>query len=109
MATTLAGLDLTSVQEWAAHYRPVLEVVGLIWVSALIGYLTARWVYRAKVSSRNDLLRLEQTRARRRASQSAVLTGSLTRERDRWQRRMRQSRAGSAAPRGPAGTPAPGG
>lgn len=92
MANLSGGFNLATLLEWATYYRPALEIVGLIFVSALIGFLCARWAYRSKISSRDTQLRIEHTRSRRRMSQGAGALAAMTRERDRSLRRQRNPR-----------------
>jgi hypothetical protein len=96
MANRNDMFNLTTLIEWASYYRPALEIVGLIFLSALIGFLCARWVYRSKISSRDTQLRIEHTRSRRRLTQGAGALAAMTRERDRSLRRQRNPR-GSAS------------
>jgi hypothetical protein len=103
MAKLNDGFNLATLLEWATYYRPALEIVGLIFVSALIGFLCARWVYRSKISSRDAQLRIEHTRSRRRLSQGSGALAAMTRERDR-SLRHRNVRA-AASPQQPAANP----
>jgi hypothetical protein len=75
------------------QFRPAWEVLALILASSLIGFFVARWMYRSRVAMRTDLLRFEQTRWRRRLSQSSTSITSVARDRDRSQRKLRRARA----------------
>jgi hypothetical protein len=97
MANLNDVFNLTTLIEWATYYRPALEIIGLIFASALIGFLCARWVYRSKISSRDVQLRIEHTRSRRRLSQGSGALAAMTRERDRSLRRQRNHRAATGA------------
>jgi hypothetical protein len=92
LAATPTGLDLQTLTEWALYYRPVLEIAALVLTAALVGFLCARWMYRAKVKTRTEHLRFEQARWRRRLSLSRSAIRSVASERDRSLRRLRQAR-----------------
>ena len=79
-------------QLFSASLRPAWEVLALILTSALMGFLIARTLYRSKVATRTDLLRFEQTRWRRRMSQSSSSVALVVRDRDRSQRKLRRAR-----------------
>jgi hypothetical protein len=74
-------------------FRPALEVLALVLGSSLLGFLVARSMYRTKVATRTDHLRLEQTRWRRRLSHSSSNVVAVANERDRSQRKLRRERA----------------
>jgi hypothetical protein len=84
-------LDLSHLV--SAQFRPVWEVLALVLISALVGFLVARGMYRSKIATRTDLLRFEQSRWRRRLSQSSSSVAMVSRERDRSQRKLRRVRA----------------
>jgi hypothetical protein len=73
--------------------RPALEVLALVLGAGLLGFLVARAMYRTKVATRTDHLRLEQTRWRRRLSHSASSVVAVSNERDRSERKLRRARA----------------
>jgi hypothetical protein len=98
-----ASFDLQTVIATLAPFRPFLELVGVIVISALIGFLTARALYRGKAVTRTEVLRFEQAKWRRRLSQSRTETRSVVNERERIQRRSRKPLRASA----PAPTDAP--
>jgi hypothetical protein len=77
----------------APSLRPALEVLALVLSSALVGFFIARAMYRTKVAVRTDQLRLEQTRWRRRLSQSSTSVAAVSNERERAQRKLRRARA----------------
>jgi hypothetical protein len=83
--------DLSNVL--SSSFRPVWEVLALVLMSGLVGFLVARWMYRSKVATRTNLLRFEQSRWRRRLSQSSSSITMVSRERDRSQRKLRRVRA----------------
>jgi hypothetical protein len=76
--------------EWATHYRPILEMLAVVFTSALVGFLTARAIYRSKVTTRTEMLRFEEARWRRKLSQSRRSTEVVLRERDRSLRRLKK-------------------
>jgi hypothetical protein len=76
----------------SAPFRPALEVLALVLGSALVGFLIARSMYRTKVATRTDHLRLEQTRWRRRLSQTTTSVIAVASERDRSERKLRRAR-----------------
>jgi hypothetical protein len=97
MTDAFAQFDAVTAAEWLSFYRPFLEIIGLVLVSAFIGYRCARLTYRSKVETRNDAVRVTQARSRRRLSHNAEAAGVLSRERDRLRRRVRGARKLEAA------------
>jgi hypothetical protein len=77
----------------SSSFRPALEVLALVLGAALVGFLVARAMYRTKVATRTDHLRLEQTRWRRRLSHSSSSIVAVVSERDRSQRKLRRAQA----------------
>jgi hypothetical protein len=92
MIEAFPQFDAVTMAEWLSFYRPFLEITALVFTSAFIGYRCARWIYRSKVDSRDDVVRVTQAQSRRRLSQSSEAAGMLSRERDRLRRRMRNAR-----------------
>jgi outer membrane murein-binding lipoprotein Lpp len=93
------ALDTQTLIEWVSFYRPGLELVAVVVGSALVGFLTARAMYRSKVATRTTLLGFTQNRWRRKLSRTRSETEAATRERDRAQRRAKTaSRPGVATP-----------
>jgi hypothetical protein len=88
----------------SAAFRPVLELLALVLGSALVGFLVARSIYRSKVATRTDHLRLEQTRWRRRMSHTTTNIVAVSNERDRSQRKLRRARADATRAKAPAAT-----
>jgi hypothetical protein len=82
-------------------FRPAIEVLALVLCSSLLGFLIARSMYRTKVETRTDHLRLEQTRWRRRLSHSSSNVVAVANERDRSQRKLRRARADKTGTRPP--------
>jgi hypothetical protein len=86
-----AGFDLQAVLEWIAHYRSIMELLALVGLSALLGFLTARSIYRSQVNDRTHILRTEQVRWRRRTSSSRRAAEAVSTEKTRVQRRLKQA------------------
>jgi hypothetical protein len=93
MTLLVSDADIAAAIEWVAFYRPLFEVVVLILLSATTGFLCARWMYRAKIKTRVDMLRVSQTRARRRLSQNTAAAGEVTRDRDSLRRRVKSTQS----------------
>jgi hypothetical protein len=68
-----------------------LEVAGLVLISALAGFLIARWMYRGQVQDRSEVLRRESAIWRRRISGSRNVTEAVMRQRDRASRQLRRA------------------
>jgi hypothetical protein len=86
--------DTTSFLEWAMHYRPLLELAGVILVSFLIGFLTAWTITHGKVWTRTELLRREQAIWRRRLAASRTEHRRTKGDHDRIARRLKRPREG---------------
>jgi hypothetical protein len=71
--------------------RLALEIVALCLVSALIGFLTARSMYRGQVEKRTEVLRSASASWRRRLSQSQRQQLEASMQRARASRQLRKT------------------
>jgi len=92
------AIDGTSTFEWLAHYRPFLELAGIIVISALIGFLTGRFIYRGQVQSRTRELRAEYVLSRRRLAAARSGLSQARDEQARMTRRMKREQYSGRAP-----------
>jgi HAMP domain-containing protein len=86
----MPDIDWTAVGAALLEHRLAWETFGLVVVSALVGFLIARALYRGQVSKRAEVLRLASATWRRRIAQEQRASDEIGRERDRANRQRRQ-------------------
>ncbi len=79
IAMIVAAADANSAMGWVSNFRPLLELMGLVLISGLIGFFAGRYMYKGQVQNRTKELRAEYMLSRRRL---AAARSGLSQARD---------------------------
>ncbi|MBX9926972.1 MAG: hypothetical protein K2Y05_11490 [Hyphomicrobiaceae bacterium] len=98
IATVVAALDANTALAWAMHYRPLLELIGVVSISALIGFFAGRFIYKGQVQNRTKELRAEYVLSRRRLAAARSGLSQARDEQARATRRMKREQYSARPP-----------